>query len=262
MKRLLVPLLLLVSAFGQNNARMLTGVNPVTTTPYIFVAADATRLVDFNSASSIAATLSSGLAVGFTSGVLFSVHNTGAGTVTITCTNCLFFSSGVGTSTIQFTQGQGGDIYSSGLNYYVQGGSGSGGGGGGCTGTCVNSVFGRGGPTINPLGTDYGSLTTPWQQVGNITSFFQSNTGGNVKIGNSSNFLELFNTSGGSSFEIADQFNDTIGASIATGGSTMSMAANISTSALNLVGITANPSAALTVIGTGGSATLSVTPDP
>jgi hypothetical protein len=260
---LLALALVCVSAVAQNgnNARMLTGINKVTTTTYPFVALDVTRLVDFNNSSAIAASMLSAQALGLTPGVIFSVHNSGAGTATITCSGCVFFSSGSGSVTLQLMPGQGADLYSdnNGLNYTVQGGIG--GNGSGCSGTCVNSVFGRNGPSINATGTDYGSLTAPWQQVGNITSFFQSNTGGNLKFGNTSNFFELFNTGSALAWELQDVYLNSMGGSIASGGSTLNIAANVSTATLTLLGVPAAPVATLAVSGTGGSAALTVTPN-
>lgn len=120
-------------AFAQNNARMLSGVNPQTGITYSFVAADATRLTTFTySGPASTATLAPGNTFGFGAGNLFSVQNLGPSTLTVAC-SCLFFSSfgSTGTPSIVLSAGQGADIYSDGLNYSVQDGSGSGGGGGG-----------------------------------------------------------------------------------------------------------------------------------
>src|SRR6202035_752694 len=74
--------------FAQNSARMLSGVNNVSVASYTFVAKDSTRLSSFSSASAKAATLASGLTIGFQAGTEFSVQNVGAGSLTITCTSC------------------------------------------------------------------------------------------------------------------------------------------------------------------------------
>ena len=130
MKRLALLFCLLGAAVGQtNSARMLSGVNAQTGTTYTFVQADATRLVTFNNANPIAASLPSGLAFGFGAGSLFSVKNVGTGTLTITCSGCTITSTGSPASTLVLTIGQGADIYSDGVNYSSQSGNGAGGSG-------------------------------------------------------------------------------------------------------------------------------------
>lgn len=136
MKRLILfflALLLPFSASAQtSSARMLSGVNQVAATSYVFVPRDATRLTAFTSATAIAASLPSGLAQGFGAQTLFSVQNVGGGTLTITCVACLIYSSNAGGSaTLALAGGQGADLYGDGLNYWAfLGGSGGGGGGG------------------------------------------------------------------------------------------------------------------------------------
>ena len=217
MKKLFCFLLLSSLAFGQNFARMITGVNVQTGTTYIFVPADATRLTAISNASSVAATLANPSTTGFTVGTMFSVLNNGAGTVTITCTGCLFFSSSSsGSSTLALTSGQGADIYSTGLGYYVQGGSGSGGGGGGA----VSSVFSRTGG-ITAVNTDYGSVGV--LQVGTGTLGINKTASGKLDIGESypnsnANWMHFYsdNTSG-TQILIQDYAGDQIGLSQGTG---------------------------------------------
>lgn len=107
----LLALMLLASreAFAQspNNARMLSTPNTVTGTPYSFVAADTTRVVVFNSASAIAASLPNGATFGFGAGTMLSVVNLGAGAVTITCSSCTINGAG----TLILSQNQGVDLY-------------------------------------------------------------------------------------------------------------------------------------------------------
>jgi hypothetical protein len=99
------------SLFAQNNARMLTTPNAQTGTSYTFVAADQTRIVTFNNASPVAATLPNGTAAGFGDGTVFTVVNLGAGAVTITCLSCTISAAGVTAATLTLSQGQGADIY-------------------------------------------------------------------------------------------------------------------------------------------------------
>ena len=107
-----------------NNARMLSGVNYQTGTSYTFVAADATRITSFSNGSSIAATLPAGSTTGFGQGFVFSVVNTGTGTLSINCSGCTISGAG----SLSLTQNQSADIYSDGANYVAARGSGSGGG--------------------------------------------------------------------------------------------------------------------------------------
>lgn len=208
MKKLLW-LLFCVPVFGQINARMLSQPNVVTASTYVFVAADATRITAFNRGSSIAATLFAGTALGFQSGTLFSVQNVGAGTLTITCSGCLIFASGTsGASTLVLAQGAGADIYSAGLNYYAQTGSGS--GGGGCSGSCVNSVFGRGGPTITQNAADYSHVGIV-QAIGNTDTLnLQTNNASDMFIGNQLNSISLFHAASNIGVQIQDATNDAI----------------------------------------------------
>src|SRR5258708_30232556 len=128
MKRLILFFLFSLPLFAQNSARMLSGVNAQTGNTYAFVAQDATRLTTFSNANPIAATLSSGLTAGFSTGTLFSVLNVGVGTLTITCQGCFIYSNGAaGSATLVLNGGQGADLYSAGQNYWAQAGAGSGG---------------------------------------------------------------------------------------------------------------------------------------
>jgi hypothetical protein len=173
-------------AFAQNCARMVTGVNAQTGTSYTMTSLDAVRLTTFSNANPVAVSLPSGLTAGFGACAVFSVQNLGAGTVTITCASCTISSTGLPASTLALTAGAGADIYSAGQNYSAQTGSGAGGGGG-----LVSAVFGRIG-SVSAASTDYGSLATPWQQVGNITSTFAKNAGGRLVLGSPASRLTLF----------------------------------------------------------------------
>lgn len=95
------------ACYAQTNARMLTTPNAQTGTSYQFVAADTTRVTTFNNASPVAVTLPSGATLGFGPGTMLSVINLGAGTVTITCSNCTIN----GAVTLVLAQNQGADIY-------------------------------------------------------------------------------------------------------------------------------------------------------
>lgn len=203
MKRIFLLFLALACAHAQNNARMITGVNSITSPSYQFVAQDATRLTTFASATGVSATLVSGLAQGFTVGAMFSVQNLGPGVATINCSGCLFFSTSSGSSIFTLAQGAGADIYSAGLNYYLQTGSGSGGGGGG---TCT--AFGRSCP-ISALATDYGSVGI--QQVGVGPMNIQTNAGGTLNLGNGSNTIVVSPTSSNNGMAFIDRFGNGIG---------------------------------------------------
>ena len=149
MKRLFAILLLLSSPlFAQiNSARMLSGVNAQTGTSYTFVAADSTRLTTFTNSGSISATLPNSWTSGFGLGTLFSVQNLGPGTLTITCTRCLIFSTGPsGSATLQLLAGQGADIYGGALNYSAVVGLVGGGGIANVSGT-LNQISSSGGAT-------------------------------------------------------------------------------------------------------------------
>lgn len=123
-------------AFAQtNNARMLSGVNYQTGTTYTFVALDATRIVNFANASPIAASLPSGVNLGFGAGIEFAVVNKGTGTVTITCSSCTI--NGVGA--LALSSAQSAELFSDGVNYVAALGAGTSGGGNVPTGVAVGS---------------------------------------------------------------------------------------------------------------------------
>jgi hypothetical protein len=117
MKRLVAFALLLFFPcllFGQtNNARMLSGVNAQTGTTYTFVAQDATRLVTFNNALTVGASLPSPLNFGFGAGSLFVARDLGAGAVVITCISCTID----GQSFYTLSAGASVEFYSDGTNY-------------------------------------------------------------------------------------------------------------------------------------------------
>lgn len=108
-----------------NTARMLSGVNYQTVTSYSLQPADTTRVSSFSNASAIAVCLSSpfslcsGVAATggqfYGTGSIFSVVNTGAGAVTITCSGCTIN----GAATLVLPQGAGADIYGDGVNFAV-----------------------------------------------------------------------------------------------------------------------------------------------
>jgi hypothetical protein len=119
---LLLLLFAALPCFAQtNNARMLSGVNQVSTATYPFVAQDATRVTAFTASFPQMATLSSGLTLGFGAGTVFSVQAVGAGGVTIACSSCLIISASApsGGSTLVLAQGQSADIYGAGQNFYA-----------------------------------------------------------------------------------------------------------------------------------------------
>lgn len=209
MKKLFCFLLLSSLAFGQNFARMITGVNVQTNVlNYTFVPADATRLTAFSASAPVSALMPNPANPGFTVGTMFSVLNNGSATVTISCSGCLFFTStSSGSSTLALTSGQGADIYSTGLGYYVQGGSGTGGGGG-----AVSSVFSRTGG-ITAVNTDYGTVGV--QQVGTGALQFLKNTSGTLDVGEAypsgGNYIHFYpDNTGGAQILFKDFSNNQI----------------------------------------------------
>ena len=162
MKQLLTTLLLSGLCLGQvtNYNRTLSGVNYQTGTTYSLQPIDTTRLTSFANAGAVAVCLSAPASACtgvtqpyfFGAGSIFSVVNTGAGTVTITCSTCTIN----GAATLVLTTGQGADIYGDGANFAAQQGVGVGSGGsptftnltvtGTCTG-CAKSfaTVGQGG---------------------------------------------------------------------------------------------------------------------
>jgi hypothetical protein len=115
MKKLILFLLFFpCSLLAQtNSARMLSGVNAQTGTTYTFVAQDVTRLVTFNNALTVGASLPSPLNFGFGAGSLFVARDLGAGAVVITCISCTidgqpFYTLSAGASV---------EFYSDGTNY-------------------------------------------------------------------------------------------------------------------------------------------------
>jgi hypothetical protein len=155
-RALLFALCLASPAISQtiNTSRMLAGVNYQTGTTYSFQPVDTTYLVSFSNASAIAACLSSPQSACsgitqpyfFSKGSIFSVVNTGAGTVTITCSSCTIN----GSATLTLATGQGVDIYGDGVNFGAVSGISSGYGPGSSptfdnvtvTGTCSGCSFG------------------------------------------------------------------------------------------------------------------------
>lgn len=207
MKRILLLLALTCAQlFAQtNNARMLNGVNTATLSTYTFTSVDSTRLVNFCNVGGVAALLPSGLTQGFGAGTLFSVQNSCAGTVTITCSGCTITSNGAPAATLVLSSGAGADIYGDNLdaNYTAQTGSGTGGGGG-----AVSSVFARTGG-ITAANTDYGSVGI--LQVGSGTLNITSNTNGTLRTGNASNFCQFSPTSNVNGMFCEDQYGNLFG---------------------------------------------------
>jgi hypothetical protein len=100
-------------------------INPQTGTTYTYTQSDFNKLVTFDNASAISATLpQAGSGGNFGSGWWTESENLGAGTVTITPTT----STIDGASTITLTTNQGVQIVSDGVNYFTQRGMGGGGG--------------------------------------------------------------------------------------------------------------------------------------
>jgi hypothetical protein len=141
---LFVSLCSLCRGQSPNYTRMLSGVNYQTGTSYALQPADVTRVTSFANTNPVSVCLSSpfSLCSGvlsssgayFGAGTIFSVTNTGAGTVTITCSGCTINGSG----TLALSTNQGADIYGDGVNFAaVLGGnsSSSGGVGPGTVGT-------------------------------------------------------------------------------------------------------------------------------
>jgi hypothetical protein len=121
-------------------------VNAQTGTSYAILNSDCGKIVTFNNASSVAASIAqAGSGGNFAAGWKASFQNLGAGVVTITPTTSTI-NGGVN---IALSQGQGMDCYSDGSNYTCQTGSGTGGGGGG-----VSSFNGRTG-SVTPAANDY-----------------------------------------------------------------------------------------------------------
>ncbi len=97
----------------------LNGVNAQTGGTYTFLATDEQKLVTFNSATAVAATLPQATTSGFGAGTVFHVKNIGAGSTTITPTVSMID----GASNLVLVTGQGLDIYSDGTNYQTQRGT-------------------------------------------------------------------------------------------------------------------------------------------
>lgn len=133
-----------------NSTRMLSGVNYQTGTSYTFVPADVTRVTSFSNDASITAVLPSGLNPGFGAGSIFTVNNTGLGTLAIVCSGCTIN----GISSLPLTTLQGADIYGDIFgNYTAVLGTGIGGGGGGGGAITINTNSGSGlsggGPSLS-----------------------------------------------------------------------------------------------------------------
>jgi hypothetical protein len=96
---------------------MLSGINAQTGTSYTFVCTDATKLVTFNNASSVSATLFSATNQCAGPGIMFSVKNIGSGTVTITPVSGTID----GAANLVLAQNQGADLWNDGINYFSQG---------------------------------------------------------------------------------------------------------------------------------------------
>ena len=91
------------------------GINEQTGTSYTLVSADSTKLVQFNNASAITATIPVATTSGFTAGNVFHLKNLGAGTVTITPTT----STIDGIASMYLPPLAGVEIWSDGTNYYT-----------------------------------------------------------------------------------------------------------------------------------------------
>src|SRR6266478_1114427 len=114
--KLLLLLAMAGPLYGQNTARMNSGVNAQTVSPYTVVCSDALKLVTLNSASAFAVNLPSAATCG--AGYVFQLKNLGAGLVTITP----LFGTIDGSSGITLSTGSGVDIYNNGTNYFTQSG--------------------------------------------------------------------------------------------------------------------------------------------
>lgn len=135
------------------SAQMAQNINAQTGTTYAFLNTDCSKLVTFNNASAIAATLpqaSNPAGGGSASGLfmppcLISASNLGAGVLTITPTT----STIGGAATITLNAGQSVDIISDGVNYQVKaGGAGQGSAAGNFAANgAVATVLGSVGPT-------------------------------------------------------------------------------------------------------------------
>src|SRR5882724_759981 len=74
----------------KKTARMLSGVNDQTGSTYTFQCSDTSKLVRFNSAVAVSATVLSPTTSCVGSGVVFSISNIGAGAVTLSATGVTF----------------------------------------------------------------------------------------------------------------------------------------------------------------------------
>ncbi|HEY6022338.1 MAG TPA: hypothetical protein VIY48_21510, partial [Candidatus Paceibacterota bacterium] len=137
MKKLLLLILSAALAFGQNAARMLSGVNYQSGSSYTLQAVDRTKLTVFTSSSSTSVTLPAGTTNHFEAGAIFSVLNIGSGTVTINCSSCTINTLSV----LTLNTNEGADIYSDGTNYAANKGGGGGGGGGGVAGSGTPNIL-------------------------------------------------------------------------------------------------------------------------
>src|SRR5581483_2510160 len=112
------------AAYAAGGSASFNGVNAQTGTSYTFVSGDNLKLVTFDNASPVAATLPNANTLAVTWAVL--VENLGAGVVTITPTT----STIDGGSSVTLNQNQGVVIFGDGTNYFTERGAGSGGGSG------------------------------------------------------------------------------------------------------------------------------------
>lgn len=227
MKKLLTIFLFAASALAQTNfARMLSGVNAQTGTTYTIQASDVTTVITFNNAAPIAVTLPAGSIAGFGAGTVFSAHNLGTGTVTITCSGCTIN----GSATLALNSTNGADIYSDGANYVANASASGSSFATLAGGTNTSAAMATGtGSSLVPAGSGQLTSTTNWLNPGGAGLFAPQPAVTVVSSGGT--------MAGGQSFQVQITISNAVGESLPS---------QELTQAMNVNGCTTNCSVNLT----------------
>src|SRR6266404_6042860 len=186
----------------------INAVDPRTTTSEAVANSDQCKLVSFNNASAVAATIAQAGAGGnFAAGWRASLLNLGAGTVTLTPAT----STINGSATLAIATAKGCDIYSDGSNYFAQCGSSTGAGAGTVTSVACGSGLTCSPSPIVGSGTVSAQTTVPFleQHTASASATLDFTTGitgacheyeldvdGLVPASNNVNLLLTFQTGG------------------------------------------------------------------
>jgi hypothetical protein len=195
-------------AFAQKKtARMLSGVNDQTGSTYSFQCSDTSQLVRFNSAVAVTATILVPTTNCIGPGVVFSVVNIGAGTVTISATGVTFNSQ----PNLQLATGQGADLYNNGASDYgVQSGSGIGGGGGAAS--ALSSITAAAG--LNSINNADNAQAWNWALTTAAKTAFKITENSAALNGAGSQFLFQIGTLAGSTAVPLNIFNSLTGSQV------------------------------------------------